>query len=111
MPIHDLVVVTTTFAMREHANEMATRVIQQRVVACAQVDGPIESFYEWDGQTCQETEWRLTMKTTRTSLTKLHSLVHAHHPYQQPQWIVLPVLEASAGYAAWVLASVAEGTG
>jgi periplasmic divalent cation tolerance protein len=52
----DLVVVTTTFATREQAIEMATRATQARVAACAQVDGPLESFYEWEGKTCQETE-------------------------------------------------------
>lgn len=109
MPSRDLVVVTTTFATREQASEMAVYVTSEQTTACAQVEGPIESFYYWEGKACRETEWRLTMKTTSDALAKLHSLVHSRHPYQQPQWIVLPVADASTGYAEWVRASVNEG--
>ena len=50
MNLTNLVVATTTFAEKSQATEMARLVIGNKVAACAQVDGPIESHYYWEGQ-------------------------------------------------------------
>ena len=101
-----LVVATTTFAERSQATQMAKLVIEQKAAACAQVGGPIESYYRWEGQICQETEWRLTIKSTTLALPRLRDLVLANHPYRQPQWVVLEAIGTTAGYENWVRDSV-----
>ncbi len=103
-----LLVITTTFAEKQTASEMAQRVIRAGLAACAQVDGPIESHYRWQGNPCQDTEWRLTMKTTNGVLNRLAELVHANHPYQTPQWIVLAVEQVTDGYRDWVRQAVID---
>ena len=106
-----LIVVTTTFAEQLQATEMARQVIRERAVACAQVEGPIESHYVWEGQLCQDTEWRLTMKTTASTLAQLTAIVQATHPYKLPQWVVVAVESSTAAYAEWVRDAVEkEGT-
>ncbi|MEF2528625.1 divalent cation tolerance protein CutA [Streptomyces sp. CS62] len=34
----------------------------------------------------------------------LEAWVHGRHPYEVPQWIVLPVSEAAEAYLAWAQA-------
>lgn len=101
-----LLIATTTFSQRADATAMARRVIGEQLAACAQVEGPLESHYRWKGEDCQETEWRLTIKTTAAAIEKLSQVVHQNHPYEQPQWVVVEVRSTSEGYAAWVRASI-----
>lgn len=108
MSVPRLVVAMTTFAEQQHAKEMAERVVQQGAAACAQIDGPIQSVYRWEGQLCGDVEWRLTLKSTQSALARLQRIVLEHHPYDQPQWLVLDVCDASPGYANWVEAAIVE---
>ncbi len=102
-----LVIVTTTFADKTTATAVAQASINASLAACAQIDGPIESHYRWNGQVCCDQEWRLSLKTTANALTPLKQLVDSLHPYQLPQWIVTPVIDASDLYCQWVIQSVA----
>ena len=97
-----LLIATTTFSEKSHATEMARLVIREKAAACAQVDGPIESHYCWDNQICQDSEWRLTMKTTISAISRLQELVLGAHPYDQPQWLVTSVVGTTAEYESWV---------
>lgn len=101
----DILVATTTFAEKTDATEMAKRVVTARAAACVQIEGPIESHYWWDGRLCQDSEWRLTIKTSAIALARLKTLVHQTHPYELPQWVVVEAVQVSDGYRDWVLAS------
>lgn len=107
-----LAIATTTFSQPSDASEMARRLVRENLAACAQVEGPIESHYRWKDQLLQETEWRLTIKTTAAAVPRLAEVVHQHHPYEQPQWVVVAVQSASEAYGSWVCDNVvAAGSG
>lgn len=97
-----LLVATTTVATVEQAEELARQLVVQRRAACVQVDGPVSSHYVWEGVVQHETEWRLTIKTTRAGLRALEELVHRLHPYELPQWWVGAPHSVSDSYARWV---------
>ncbi len=101
-----LVIATTTVSDQEQARRLAGEILDRRCAACVQVDGPITSHYVWQGRLQQETEWRLTIKTTADRQAELTRLVHDHHPYDVPQWLVTVVAAASSEYAEWVAKSV-----
>ena len=99
-------VATTTTAKCEEAQRLADLVLAAKLAACAQIE-QIESRYMWEGQLCHETEWRLTLKTTAGCLAQLEALIHQHHPYDTPQWLVWEAA-ASAGYGQWLSGAVAS---
>jgi periplasmic divalent cation tolerance protein len=103
-----LSMVVTTTASREQAQQLATEMVARRLAACAQIDGPIESHYAWQGRLHTETEWRLTLKSTALRASALLSAVRAAHPYEQPQVIALAIAAADAGYAQWVQGQTCE---
>lgn len=86
----------------DDANRIAASLIEQSVAACVQIDGPMQSHYQWQGKTCCDTEYRLTIKSTRAAWEGLERAIQKTHPYDEPQIIAMPVIEASTGYAAWV---------
>ena len=49
--------VTTTLPDREVAQNLARRLVEERLAACAQVEGPVASVYRWKGAVESATEW------------------------------------------------------
>lgn len=99
-PEHPVVVATTTVASQDEARALARGAVAARLAACVQIE-PIESVYRWKGELAQEPEWRLSFKTATQNLPTLRAWVHANHPYELPQWLVLQAA-SSAAYQDWV---------
>ena len=60
------------------------------------------STYRWKGSVEREAERPVVIKTTRARLNDLEARLRTLHPYELPEFLVLTVEAASAGYAAWV---------
>ncbi|MCA9140144.1 MAG: divalent-cation tolerance protein CutA [Planctomycetales bacterium] len=97
-----ILVCLTTVSNQNQAREMARALLDQRVAACVQIDGPIESHYRWQGEDCCESEFRLVIKTSVEQKDRLREFIRDVHPYDQPQIVTLESVDVEAGYAAWV---------
>jgi len=65
-----LVSVVTALSQRAEAEEMSRQTVERRLAACAQVSGPVTSFYRWEGSLHTDEEWICTMKTAESVLAK-----------------------------------------
>ena len=99
-----LVLLLTTLPSREAAQALAREAVQKGLAACAQIEA-IDSLYRWDGQVCEDQEWRLLLKTTAAQQAALAALVADLHPYELPALLSVPVVWAEPAFAAWVTAS------
>jgi periplasmic divalent cation tolerance protein len=106
-----LVQVVTTIDGRDAAQAIADALVGERLAACVQVSGPLSSTYRWQGEIQHAAEWVCTAKTTRDRAPALLLRLRALHSYDQPEILVTPVADADPGYAAWVAAEVATGSG
>ncbi len=95
----------TTLPSRESAQALAREVVHRRLAACVQIQA-IDSVYRWQGEVCEEPEWRLLFKTTRARQAELAALVAELHPYDLPALLSLPVQWAEPGFAAWIADAV-----
>ncbi|MEM1287448.1 MAG: divalent-cation tolerance protein CutA [Pseudomonadota bacterium] len=100
-----LICVQTTVSTETDAQKIADALTATGVAACVQIT-PIKSIYRWDGKIESANEFLLTIKTLTGRLQHVEAYIQSEHPYDEPELIVLPVLAASKGYAAWVEASV-----
>lgn len=98
--------VFTTVANVEDAQRVARHLVQQRLAACVQIDAPIRSVYCWKGETQEETEYRLSAKTTRARLPELREGLEKVHPYDVPEILALSVVDGSEAYLEWVAGEV-----
>ena len=98
--------VTTTAPDEATADAIAAALLDARLAACVQVDGPIRSRYWWDAELEAATEWRCVAKTTAAAAERAVAAVVAAHPYDVPEVLVTPVLDAHPAYADWVRATV-----
>jgi periplasmic divalent cation tolerance protein len=99
----ELVEVTTTLPDEPTATRIAERLVNERLAACVQVTGPIQSFYRWQGNLERSTEWKLTIKTPLTCHARLIDELISNHPYTVPEILTHPLQSAHLPYAEWVV--------
>ncbi|PYM12593.1 MAG: divalent-cation tolerance protein CutA [Verrucomicrobia bacterium] len=85
---------------------LAATALKARLVACANLIPKIESHYWWQGKIESSPEVLIIFKTTQSKLKALEKLVIAKHPYDTPEFIVLPITAGSKRYLDWLSASV-----
>lgn len=100
-----LVCVQTTLDDPQAARSFAKGLVEAGLAACVHIT-VIGSVYRWQGAVEEGEEQLLTIKTLAEKVDALEAHMRAHHPYDEPEFIVLPVDRASAGYSAWVAESV-----
>jgi len=101
-----LSVCLTTVGDAEQGRRLAEALLERKLAACIQIDGPIQSFYRWKGQTHCDAEYRVMLKTTTAKASELRAALAEIHPYEQPQIVTLAAHDADPGYAAWVAGEV-----
>ena len=99
-------VVLVTAPDAKTARSLARAALESRLIACANLMPRVESHYWWQGKIEAGKEVLLLMKTTLARLAALEKLIVARHPYDTPEFIVLPVSRGSRRYLTWVEASV-----
>lgn len=104
----ETLVVLVTGPDRETLLRIGRVVVEERLAACANVLGGVVSIYRWEGDVQEEGEVLAILKTTRGRAEALQRRVVALHPYDEPEFLALPVERGSASYMQWVAASVRE---
>ena len=94
-------VVMTTCGRREEAEDLAAKIIENRLAACVQLS-EVASYYKWENEVCHEPETRLLIKTTHAGLEPLEGFIKANHGYDVPQIISLKIESGSPEYLAWI---------
>lgn len=97
-----VVVVLTTLPPDADVASFAHALVEARVAACVSVLAPMRSVYHWNGRVEEATEHQLVIKTTADRLEALGTLVHARHPYDVPEFVVVEAGGGSDAYLAWV---------
>ena len=88
------------------ARKLARGILKNRLAACANLVPGVESHYWWEGKICRDAEIMMVMKTSRAKLKALEKFVLAGHPYDTPEYLVLPIDSGSRRYLKWVGESV-----
>ena len=96
------VLVLTTLPADADAAVFARTLVSERLAACVNLLAPMESVYRWEGDVQRDTERQLIMKTTRARVDALWQRVRELHPYDVPEFLVLPVADGSDAYLRWL---------
>ena len=99
--MNNIVIVLTTIG-EDGADELASRLVDERLAACVNVHAAMMSTYRWKGGVEREPERQLVIKTTSARLPALEARLRALHTYELPEFIVVRPQSASREYAAWV---------
>ena len=84
------------------ARVLARAALRARLIACANLVPKIESHYRWKGKIESTGEVLLILKTKKSNLRALEKLILAKHPYDTPEFLVLPLDAGSRRYLDWL---------
>lgn len=101
---HRIVLVTVTDL--KTARKLAQAALEAKLVACANLIPKIESHYWWQGKLERSAEVLILFKSTTRKLKSLEQVILTNHPYNTPEFIVLPITAGNERYLAWVTDSV-----
>ena len=105
----DYVLVLTTVPNDGEAPTFARTLVEERLAACVNLLPPMESTYRWEGKVERETERQALIKTTRDRIVALWERVREMHPYEVPEFIVLPIIDGNDAYLRWIADSTSTG--
>ena len=98
----EIVLVLTTLPDRASAQQVAQALIENRAAACVNILAECSSIYRWQGKVETANEVPLLIKTTHAAYPRLEAIIRAHHPYELPEIIAVPVNTGFPGYLHWV---------
>ncbi|MEM2971816.1 MAG: divalent-cation tolerance protein CutA [Candidatus Bathyarchaeia archaeon] len=101
---HIIVMVTTV--NREEAEKIVHCLLNEKLIACANIFGPVSSFFWWVGKIERAEEYLLLMKSHIDLFEKLCEKVKALHSYEVPEIIALPIVKGYKAYMEWLDSSL-----
>ena len=97
-----IVTVYATFADEEEALRIGRLCVEERLVACVNLLGPIHSIYHWQGRIEEAGEVAALFKTTAAGAEALIARIAELHSYDVPAAVAWPIARTSQDYEAWV---------
>ena len=98
----DAVVILITFPIDADVERFAAGLVGEGSAACVTVLPEVESVFRWAGALERIKERQLLVKTTAGWVDHLQTRVRELHPYDNPEFLVLPVLGGDERYLAWI---------
>ncbi|MGB2905609.1 MAG: divalent-cation tolerance protein CutA [Candidatus Aminicenantaceae bacterium] len=96
------IVVLSTVPDIATGRKIARGILEERLAACVNISGPLESLYWWEGKIQQDQEHLLVIKTRTELFPRLEEAVQGLHPYDVPEIIALPIEQGSSSYLEWI---------
>jgi periplasmic divalent cation tolerance protein len=84
------------------AKSLSTGLLNARLAACVTTLPGAESMYWWEGKLEASVEFVLLIKTTADLTDPLKQFITAHHPYDTPELLCLPIADGLEKYLKWV---------
>jgi periplasmic divalent cation tolerance protein len=95
---------------KTEAMKIGECLVEERLAACVNVLGSIESVYRWKGKIERDEEVAFVAKTTDERLEELMARIKALHSYECPCIVALPIQEGSPDFLKWIAAECRPGT-
>jgi periplasmic divalent cation tolerance protein len=87
---------------RNAALKMARELVENRLVACANVLDGATSFYWWEGKVQEDREAVLIAKTTSEKTSTVINKIMEVHEYVCPCIVALPIAEGNPAFLEWI---------
>lgn len=104
----DTLLVITNCPDEQSANAIALALVEAKLAACVNILPRVQSVYRWQGVVESASEIPLLIKSTATNYPALEAAIRAHHPYDLPEIIALPITQGLPAYLNWVAAETVQ---
>lgn len=103
------IIVLMTTATKKEAEKIARNLLNQRLIACANIVGPASSLFWWKEKISRENEFLVLMKTSTDLFEKLATTIKQMHSYEVPEIVAVPITKGEQSYLEWLSGSLRKG--
>ena len=100
------IIVFVTTANKAEAEKISQTLLQEKLIACANIISPVTSFFHWKGTIDKAEECLVVMKSRADLFAALAERAKGLHSYEVPEILALPIVAGSEGYLAWMGAAL-----
>lgn len=97
-----LIVVLITAKNGKEADKIAAKLVEEKLIACANIVQGVKSIFSWEGKMEKVGEVLLILKTRKDCFSKIVKIVKKYHSYDVPEIIALPIVDGNKDYLKWV---------
>src|SRR5437588_11538869 len=94
----EFIIALSTFPDAETAREISRELVENAIVACANIVPSVESIYFWKEKVETSAEVLAIFKMTAAHYSEFESRLRKLHPYDVPEIVRLDIAEGSADY-------------
>lgn len=92
-----------TCSSEEEATQIAKSLLDERLVACANIGAKMASLSSWKNELHKAEEFPLWLKTKESLALEVIARVEELHSYECPCVVSLPISLSSAGFEQWLV--------
>lgn len=102
----EVLIVFSTFADEASAARVARVLVEERLIACANLLPGARSIFRWREAVEDTGEVVVLMKTRKQDWTALLSRLHELHPYETPECVAVRIAAGAPRYMEWLDAAL-----
>jgi len=96
------IVVLISVKNGREANKIAKKLVEAKLIACANIVRDIKSIFSWKGKLEKADEVLLILKSQKRCFPGIVKTVKKLHSYDVPEIIALPIIDGNKDYLKWV---------
>lgn len=98
----EMLMVWSTFPDEETAAKIVRVLVEERLIACANLTPGARSIYRWKDAVEDQREVVALMKTRKQDWSALLSRIHELHPYEVPEVVAVRMAAGAPKYLEWL---------
>jgi periplasmic divalent cation tolerance protein len=98
----EFIIVLVTVASRAEAEKIGRALLDEKLIACTNIVGPVTSLFHWSGKVDCAKEFLMVMKSRSELFDKIVGRVKGLHSYEVPEVLAVPVVAGSDSYLGWL---------
>lgn len=105
--MHTIWLVRCSFSAKDEALSVSRTLLEEKLIACANISDPATALYHWENMLQQESETITLFKTTEAKITQVMSRIKMLHSYQIPSITAWKSDATEPMFADWVSTEIA----
>ncbi len=97
-----MVIIFVTAASEQEAAAIGRALVEESLVACANIIPQIRSIYRWEGKIWDEREALVIIKSREDLFERIRSRVTELHSYEVPEITAIKIDEGDSAYLRWI---------
>lgn len=100
--MHSQILIFMTTSTKEEATKIVRCLLEEKLIACANIVGPITSLFWWKKKIDETKEFLALMKSQNKLFSKISKRVREIHSYEVLELIAIRIEKGLPTYLTWI---------